>query len=284
MPDDRPWGQDSEMARPEGIQAGDYPSIEDAVMETPRGRWFLREYARRIRAAETSDLLAAFARLELAIAQRLDPAAASPSPSSSPTPTPTPTPSPTLAASQSVSPPGDGVRAADADCIMAVQEKLLDIVWYMRERGFDGRLCTAISTEANKLIHLPQEDGAADGSSLCRAAGPDEAVAPTAAESCVAGEAEAQAKGAADDETPAVDLSCDDFAGAAFPLPDYEQDIALAEAGEIEIAEIAAVSEDIEPFAAVSAAPSKVAALAQKAACFAAIDRLPDCERLALFS
>ncbi|HEY0293198.1 MAG TPA: hypothetical protein VGC51_12860 [Hansschlegelia sp.] len=31
----------------------DYEAIADAVMETARGRWFLAEYARRNRAAET---------------------------------------------------------------------------------------------------------------------------------------------------------------------------------------------------------------------------------------
>ena len=39
---------------PEGIAAQDYEAIEDAVMETARGRWFLKEYARRMRAAEAT--------------------------------------------------------------------------------------------------------------------------------------------------------------------------------------------------------------------------------------
>jgi hypothetical protein len=44
-----------------------YEAIENAVMETPRGRWFLSEYAKRHRNADTEALLAAMAKLEKAI-------------------------------------------------------------------------------------------------------------------------------------------------------------------------------------------------------------------------
>ncbi len=40
----------------------DFDAIESAVMETPRGRWFLTEFARRTRAAETDRLLDAIER------------------------------------------------------------------------------------------------------------------------------------------------------------------------------------------------------------------------------
>jgi hypothetical protein len=42
----------------------DYEAIEAAVMETARGRWFLTEFARRNRTADTQVLLEAIARLE----------------------------------------------------------------------------------------------------------------------------------------------------------------------------------------------------------------------------
>lgn len=51
-----------------GLSASDYDAIEAAVMETERGRWFLAEYARRQRAAETQILLDAIQKLEAAIA------------------------------------------------------------------------------------------------------------------------------------------------------------------------------------------------------------------------
>ena len=45
-----------------------YEEIEATVMETARGRWFLAEYARRIRAEEFARLLSAVERVE----QKLD--------------------------------------------------------------------------------------------------------------------------------------------------------------------------------------------------------------------
>jgi chemotaxis regulatin CheY-phosphate phosphatase CheZ len=50
------------------ISEADYDAIESAVMETERGRWFLREYARRNRNADTQVLLNAINRLEHAVA------------------------------------------------------------------------------------------------------------------------------------------------------------------------------------------------------------------------
>ena len=43
---------------------GDYEEIERAVMESARGRWFLAEYAKRIRAQDTALILDAIHRLE----------------------------------------------------------------------------------------------------------------------------------------------------------------------------------------------------------------------------
>ena len=46
------------------ITGADYVAIEEAVMETARGRWFLSEYARRNRATDTASVLEALGRLE----------------------------------------------------------------------------------------------------------------------------------------------------------------------------------------------------------------------------
>lgn len=54
---------------------GNYEEIEQAVMETPRGRWFLGEYARRQRGQELSGILRAMERLERALAVRREAAA-----------------------------------------------------------------------------------------------------------------------------------------------------------------------------------------------------------------
>jgi hypothetical protein len=59
-------------APPTGLYPEDYDRIEAAVMETVRGRWFLLEYARRQRAAETERLVQAVDRLERYVAARVE--------------------------------------------------------------------------------------------------------------------------------------------------------------------------------------------------------------------
>lgn len=54
----------SSNAPPTRLTEVDYDSVEAAVMETARGRWFLSEYARRNRAADTTSVLEALNRLE----------------------------------------------------------------------------------------------------------------------------------------------------------------------------------------------------------------------------
>jgi chemotaxis regulatin CheY-phosphate phosphatase CheZ len=52
---------------PPPLSEADYDAIEAAVLETMRGRWFLAEYARRNRQADTTMLLAALDRIEAAL-------------------------------------------------------------------------------------------------------------------------------------------------------------------------------------------------------------------------
>lgn len=58
------------IAPPKGLNEDDYETIEAAVMETVRGRWFLAEFARRSRVDEMRQLLGAFARLEQVVCER----------------------------------------------------------------------------------------------------------------------------------------------------------------------------------------------------------------------
>ena len=60
------------------IDGLDYEEIEQAVMETSRGRWFLTEFARRHKAADTAVLLDAIRRLESQIQSMSADASASP--------------------------------------------------------------------------------------------------------------------------------------------------------------------------------------------------------------
>src|SRR5271154_4904176 len=52
----------------------DYDAISQAFMETSRGRWFLGEYAKRNRNADTRMVLDAVARIEQTIAAQKQPA------------------------------------------------------------------------------------------------------------------------------------------------------------------------------------------------------------------
>ena len=55
---------DSTSPPPSPARREDYEAIEAAVLETARGRWFLDEYARRHRVADTAVVLDAIGRLE----------------------------------------------------------------------------------------------------------------------------------------------------------------------------------------------------------------------------
>ncbi len=59
----------AEDRSPSPTSLSDYDAIERAVTETERGRWFLNEFSRRNRVAETRTLLDAIARLEHALTQ-----------------------------------------------------------------------------------------------------------------------------------------------------------------------------------------------------------------------
>jgi len=58
------------LAKAEPMAQADYDAIEAAVMETARGRWFLAEYGRRQKAADTQSVLTAIARLEALLLDR----------------------------------------------------------------------------------------------------------------------------------------------------------------------------------------------------------------------
>lgn len=57
---------------PAGLESEDFDAIREAVMETPRGRWFLDEFSTRLRSAETSRLHDSMRRLETVIATNHD--------------------------------------------------------------------------------------------------------------------------------------------------------------------------------------------------------------------
>ena len=124
----------SERASPD-LSTADYESIEAAVMETARGRWFLLEYARRQRAAETQRLADAVDRLEAVIAG----AAAAPE-----------------------TPAAVAVVSAD---MAALAERLSDLAWRLREDGAHPDLCN----EMDAVIASLRPPGAAAATHARRA-------------------------------------------------------------------------------------------------------------------
>ncbi len=125
----------------------DYDAIREAFMETARGRWFLGEYAKRNRNADTRMVLDAVARVEENLAAQRQAA-----------------PDNGLAeALVAISSAVDEARAAAAGAIddLALEETLApvrkgarvirEIAWRWREIGTDGRICDLIDSQADAI-------------------------------------------------------------------------------------------------------------------------------------
>ncbi|MFN3892423.1 MAG: hypothetical protein ACK4MV_18670 [Beijerinckiaceae bacterium] len=103
-----------------GFDGMAFETIEAAVMETERGRWFLREFARRVRAADLDRIESALARIE----QRLP---ASPAP----------------------------VREAETRIVaLSVHQRLVELAAALRGSGVDEEACARIEAQACALVEL----------------------------------------------------------------------------------------------------------------------------------
>jgi hypothetical protein len=148
-------------ARPALPTDADYDAIHEAFMETARGRWFLTEYAKRNRNADTRMVLDAVARIEATLASqgpvRVEPAEPPP-----------PQPAAAAAASQIDVWPDLAKAFTRArieiaqrllhesndeafEAIRASAETLKSISWALRERGFDARVCDFLDVQVNKI-------------------------------------------------------------------------------------------------------------------------------------
>jgi hypothetical protein len=126
---------------------GDYEAISQAFMETSRGRWFLGEYAKRNRNADTRMVLDAVARIEETLATQNQPAAESGLPEA------------LLAIGRTV----DEAEAAAAAALegLALEQHLApirrgarvikEIAWRWREIGADSRICDLLDSQVSAI-------------------------------------------------------------------------------------------------------------------------------------
>ena len=125
----------------------DYDAIREAFMETSRGRWFLGEYAKRNRNADTSMVLDAVARIEETLAAQNKPAR-------------DPALDEALAAIRAAL---DAARIAASAALgdlplgenLAPMRKgarvIREISWRLREIGADGRICDLIDSQVGAI-------------------------------------------------------------------------------------------------------------------------------------
>ena len=129
----------------------DYDAISEAFMETSRGRWFLGEYAKRNRNADTRMVLDAVARIEQSLAAQNQPE-------------PEPVPDTRLAdALTAIKAALNEAHAAASSAIddLALEQHLApvrkgarvirEISWRWREIGADGRICDLLDSQVSAI-------------------------------------------------------------------------------------------------------------------------------------
>jgi chemotaxis protein CheZ len=150
---------------PAPLSEVDYEQIEGAVMETARGRWFLAEYARRNRNADTTMLLKALDRIEASIGGkrsvepvdriRFDLVEMSKAISR------------TKAEIASIKPDADhhgkfGEASEELDSvvqatetatsdILACAERIQEMAWTLREQGVESEVCDLLDANATEV-------------------------------------------------------------------------------------------------------------------------------------
>ncbi len=145
--------------------AEDYAALEAALSAFPRGRWFLAEYARRSRTAETDMLLEAIARLETAVLkpQRQAPpgnvfselvemseAIARTRREIAQIRPPQQFDKQLVSATEELDHIVEATEKATSDILEAAEE-IQEVAWTLRERGTDIQLCDKIDQRATDI-------------------------------------------------------------------------------------------------------------------------------------
>jgi len=126
----------------------DYHAIREAFMETARGRWFLNEYAKRNRNADTAMVLEAVARIEQSIGAAQSEAATEPAPEAL-----------SEAALAALETARSAIRAefseAGFDHTLLPWRKssriIREITWGLRESGADPRICNILDGQVRAI-------------------------------------------------------------------------------------------------------------------------------------
>src|SRR6476660_538137 len=150
---------------PAPISEADYEAIEGAVMETARGRWFLAEYARRNRHADTTMLLKALDRIEAVVrgehsvesVDRIRFDLVEMSKAIARTKTEIAAMKPDAdhhgkfgEATEELDSVVQATEAATSD-ILACAERIQEIAWTLREQGLDADICDLLDTKATEV-------------------------------------------------------------------------------------------------------------------------------------
>ncbi|MBX9711916.1 MAG: hypothetical protein K2X60_12860 [Xanthobacteraceae bacterium] len=147
-------------ARSASPNDADYDAIRDAFMETARGRWFLGEYAKRNRNADTAMVLEAVARLEQSVAASRAEAKATPSAVPEPAAPPAPARDEILTSVKAILERTRAAMAAalaepDPEQVLAPFQRsariIREIAWGLRESGADGRICNILDTQVRAI-------------------------------------------------------------------------------------------------------------------------------------
>ena len=150
---------------PAPLSDADYGAIEGAVMETARGRWFLAEYARRNRNADTNMLLKALDRIEAAMrgqssvepVDRIRFDLVEMSRAIARTKTEIAAMKPDAdhhgkfgEASEELDSVVQQTEAATSD-ILACAERIQEMAWTLREQGLDAAACDLLDANATEV-------------------------------------------------------------------------------------------------------------------------------------
>jgi len=150
---------------PAPLSDAEYEAIEGAVMETARGRWFLAEYARRNRNADTTMLLKALERIEAAMrgqpsiepVDRIRFDLVEMSKAIARTKTEIAAMKPDAGhhgkfgeASEELDSVVQATEAATSD-ILACTEHIQEMAWTLREQGVDAAVCDLLDAKATDV-------------------------------------------------------------------------------------------------------------------------------------